>query len=90
MTHLSLEEAAEIANMIQMRRGRFPDEELETSVMMVLLNCGESSVRVGCTGSERWTGAKGELTPREGIPLCPNGHSLVEMGGGHRLALVPR
>ena len=90
MTPLSADTANDIANKIQKRQDRFSDEDFYTSIMVVLLNYGESSVRVGCTGSERWMGTKNELTPREGIPLCPNGHSLVEFGGGHRLALVSR
>jgi len=85
---LSVTEAAEIAALVEYRQGQFADESLHTSVMMAVLNYGDKFVGVRCIRGE-WSGVKGDLTPRDGVPLCPNGHVMIEISAGLRLALVP-
>lgn len=89
-THQSLTgpQAADIAEQFQHRRERFPDERTFDALMTVLLNFGDNLTPVACILGE-WSGTKGELPRSAGLPLCPNGHPLLETGDGYRLALVP-
>lgn len=87
--HISVHDVENIAQAIQTRQTKFTDENFVMSVGVVLMNYGDRYVKVSCVGSERWTGTKGELEPREGIPLCPNGHPLIETSQAPRLSLVP-
>jgi len=57
------------------------------SLMVVLVNYGDQHTRVECVGRE-WSGTKGDLPPRDGVPLCPNGHPMFEVGPFYRLGLV--
>jgi hypothetical protein len=57
------------------------------SIGVVLMNYGDPFVKVKCTNNE-WSGIKSDLTSRNGIPLCPNGHPLFEITRAPRLALV--
>ena len=57
------------------------------SVGVVLLNYGERYVDVTCIGGE-WSGTKAEVFRHVGVPLCPNGHPLIETSNAPRLALV--
>lgn len=83
--YLTVPDVEDIADRIQQRQHHF-NEDLTASVGVVLMNLGERYVRVECIGGE-WSGAKGDLTPRQGIPLCPNGHPLIETSTAPRLAL---
>jgi hypothetical protein len=75
-----------IAEAIQRRQAAF-DESFPMSVGVVLMNYGDRYVSVHCIGGE-WDGVKGDLAPTPGLPLCPNGHPLIETGGHSSLALV--
>lgn len=80
------EDVKRITEAIEFRQVNFGEDSL-TSVAVVLLNYGERYVRVHCLPGE-WSGTKGDLQPRRGIPLCPNGHPLLELGDAPRLALI--
>lgn len=84
---LGVADAQSIADRIIRRQGNF-SETLEMSIMVVLLNYGDHLTAVSCTAGE-WSGVKGDLFPRAGIPQCPNGHTLVEHRQQMRLGLVP-
>ena len=84
---LTVPQAADIAEQFQHRRERFPDERTFDALMTVLLNFGDNLTPVACILGE-WSGTKGELPRSAGLPLCPNGHPLLETGDGYRLALV--
>lgn len=85
--NLNAEDIEKISDSIQYRRDRFQEESFNMSVGVVLMNYGDRQVQVRCIGGE-WTGIKGDLTPRDGIPLCPEGHPLVETSTAPVLALV--
>lgn len=85
--YLGVKDVEEIALRLKRRAERFPDEEFTMSIGVVLLNYGERHVKVECMGRE-WAGTKGDLQPRNGVPLCPNGHPLLEVSRAPRLALV--
>jgi len=54
---------------------------------VILMNYGWRHVKVRCINGE-WAGEKGDLVPRDGVPLCPNGHVMVELSDAPRLALI--
>lgn len=83
---LSVQDVQKITASIRSRQERF-GEGLDMSVGVVLMNYGERHVRVKCIAGE-WSGTKGDLAPRDGVPLCPNGHPLLETSRAPRLALV--
>ena len=84
---LDVDDIQEISDKIKARQERFPNEDFLMSVGVVLMNYGEKHVVVRCvTGG--WTGTKGDLQPRDGVPLCPDGHPLFEITEAPRLALV--
>jgi hypothetical protein len=85
---LTLEQADQIAELIQYRQDNFEGEDLTTSILVVLLNYGDGATPVKCIQGE-FTGIKSDLPPGEGIPLCPAGHPLFETGPGMALGLVP-
>lgn len=87
---LTIEQAADIVEAFGSRRNRFPDEDWKDAMMVVLFNCGEQYTQVTCVGPESWTGTKSELLPREGVPLCPNGHPLMESMDKLQLGWVQR
>lgn len=84
---LSLQQAEQIADAVVYRREHYPTEPLQQAVMVVLLNFGDRYAPVSCMGPEQWTGQKEHLPITPGIPLCPNGHPLLE-GRGKALALM--
>jgi len=84
---LSIDEAQRIATAYFDRRNRWPGEDERMSLMVVLMNYGDQHTRVECVGRE-WSGTKGDLPPRDGVPLCPNGHPMFEVGPFYRLGLV--
>lgn len=83
---LGLDAVHRIASSIQQRQAQF-GEDFEMSVGVVLMNYGDHLVHVRCIAGE-WEGTKGDLTTRNGVPLCPNGHPLIETTRAPRLALV--
>ena len=88
MKALDVETAQRLARTYFDRRAKWNDEEDEmTSFMVAVLNFGDHLTAVHCLSGE-WSGTKADLTPRQGIPRCPNGHALLESGTQHRLALV--
>lgn len=87
MDTLTLDQAANLAETYFTRRKRFPDEDETTAFLVVVLNHGDGLTAVSCVGEE-WTGVKGDLVPRDGIPLCPNGHPLLESAERYRLGFV--
>ena len=75
---ISVETAHEIASSIHFRQGNYLDEDLITSVVVVLLNYGEQYREVRCTNGE-WSATKQEIpSSYRGIPTCPDGHPLFE------------
>lgn len=84
---LTVAQAQDIAIAINARQYRF-SEQLQMSVMTVLLNYGDRYTPVRCVRGE-WSGIKDDL-PRTGdIPHCPNGHVLFESNTGRKaLGLV--
>ena len=87
---LTLEMATDLAETVEYRQTQF-DEDLATSIKVVVLNYGDNRTRVGCIGKHRWTGTKADAmlhTPPGGIPICPSGHPLIEHGTRYRLGLV--
>ena len=85
---LGIEDGQAIYESFRSRRDRWTDEDEFTAVMVVLFNFGDHLTGVSCTAGE-WSGVKGDLAHREGIPLCPNGHPLFESPHRWRLGLVP-
>ena len=92
---LGRDEIQEIIESIQWRQDHFTNEELATSIGVVVANYGSGYIEVACFNGE-WQGTKNtlrELRRREnpipaGIPACPNGHPLIEISAGKTLALV--
>lgn len=85
---LTVEEATDLANSYFDRRKRFPEEEDHVSFFVVVFNFGDHLTPVRCTKGE-WKGLKKDLPKREGLPLCPNGHPLLESRNQVRLGLIP-
>ena len=84
---LKVQEAEGIAAAILWRQEHWEGESLRQSIMVVLFNYGGKYTKVECVAGE-WSGIKGDLEPRNGVPHCPNGHVMFELDGGKRLALV--
>lgn len=74
---LSIEVVHDIVNAIEYRQLSFRNEDLRTSVAVVLLNYGEQYREVRCTNGE-WGGTKQEVSSSRGIPTCPDGHPMFE------------
>lgn len=85
--NLNAEDIQKITEAIEFRRQRFQEESFDMSVGVVLMNYGARFVEVVCLNRE-WSGVKGDLTPRDGVPLCPNGHPLFETSTAPVMALV--
>lgn len=84
---LGVADIQSITEKIMYRQEKFPGEQPHMSIGVVLMNYGDSLVQVECTQRE-WSGTKSQLTPRNGIPLCPNGHPLFELTRAPVIALV--
>lgn len=84
---LTVAEVQEIADRITRRQQRFTNEDFTMSVGVVLMNFGDRYVRVDCIAGE-WSGTKSDLARRDGIPLCPNGHPLLEVSEAPRLGWI--
>lgn len=84
----SVEDLDIILINLDARNEKFPNEDFRTALGVVLFNYGSGLVKVVCVGSEKWTATKADLPPRKGVPLCPNGHPLLEMSEAPKLALI--
>lgn len=88
--YLDIVDVKHIARKVQHRQQAF-HESLERALGVVLLNYGDSQVKVRCVNGE-WLGTKAEVVPRRGkgggIPLCEHGHPLLETSEAPRLALI--
>ena len=86
---LKMKDLQVIAEAVQDRLDRWENEELTTSICVVLANFGDHLTPVGCVKGE-WSGQKMDIPRREGfgVPLCPNGHVLLETGPPLRLGLI--
>lgn len=86
---LTVREIREIAEAVQDRLDRWENENLTTSICVVLANFGDHLTPVQCIKGE-WSGQKQDIPRREGfgVPLCPNGHLLIETGPLLRLGLI--
>ena len=77
----------EISEKILHRQYTF-NEDLQTSIGVVLLNYGDGEVRVQCIGKE-WRGTKADLKSQDSdILVCPSGHPLFETSVAPRLGLI--
>ena len=85
--NINSEDIAIITEMIEYRQEKFPDESFLMNVGVVLMNYGDRQVQVHCINGE-WRGVKADIQRRDGIPLCPNSHPLLETSNAPRLALV--
>lgn len=79
---ISMKQAHQIADAISIRQEKFK-EDLHSSLMVVLLNCGDQFTRVTCLHGE-WSGIKADLPATSYIPTCPNGHVLLEAKEGRK------
>lgn len=79
---LSIEDVEEILEAMEARHQNFPKEPFDMTLMLVLLNIGDRYSKVSCVDGE-WSGQKKDVnrSSGEGIPQCPNGHSLVQDSG---------
>ena len=77
---LTIADVEQIAGAIKTRRKNFPDEPLEMTVALVLLNIGDRYAPVQCIEQE-WTGLKQDIPKGEGVPKCPNGHVMTQGPG---------
>lgn len=79
---LTIEDIEEILEAVDARQANFPDEPRDMTFMLVMLNIGDRYSEVECVNGE-WTGIKKELKRRAdgGVPLCPNGHPLLQGPG---------
>jgi hypothetical protein len=83
---LGVADIDKIYTKIKVRQERF-HENLVMSLGVVLMNYGDSYVSLYCVGGE-WEGKKGDLVSNGRIPMCPNGHVLIETSDAPRLALI--
>ena len=86
-SELTVVQALRLSDAYFYRRERWADEDPRTSFLVAVLNYGDRLTAVACIGRE-WSGTKGDLQRQEGIPLCPNGHPLIEFGPRCRLGLI--
>lgn len=84
---INVDDIKSISEKIKYRQDTFLNEDFIMSVGVVLMNYGDKYVLVSCIKGE-WSGTKEELYPREGVPLCPNGHPLFEISTAPKLALI--
>lgn len=84
---LSLNDMMHIVDAFLVRKGRFQKDDA-TALMTVLANAGDGRTNVRCIAGE-WTGTKKQLPPSNGVPMCPNGHVLLEGDVRWRLGYIP-
>ena len=73
-----------IMEAVAQRRVNFPDEPPILSMASVLFNIGDRFAPVTCQELE-WEGYIQDVDKGEGVPRCPNGHTLVKKNPGLRL-----
>lgn len=83
---LDVNDIGEISESVKFRQEKFA-ENLTMSIGIVLMNYGDHLIKVRCVSGE-WEGNKSDLLSRDGIPLCPNGHPLVEISKAPFIALI--
>ena len=84
---LTLDDVTTIVEAIVKRHENFPDEDIQVTIGLVLCNIGDRFAIVECTNGE-WSGLKENIPPTDGVPQCPNGHSLFQ-GTGLKLGWLP-
>lgn len=79
---LTMADVEQIGGAIKKRQENFPDEPLEMTVALVLLNIGDRYAPVICL-EEEWQGLKQDIPKGDGVgvPKCPNGHVLTQGAG---------
>lgn len=80
---LTIAQAQDIANAVNARQHSYLNETLPTSIVVVLLNYGDRFTPVRCIRGE-WSGIKDDLPRSEAVPVCPNGHVLLESNTGRK------
>mgnify|MGYP001183627664 CR=1 FL=1 len=73
---LEVDDVEMILDAVAKRRENFPDEPAGLTFMLVLLNIGDRFAPVTCQEQE-WEGYIQDVPKGEGVPKCPNGHTLV-------------
>lgn len=84
---ITLDDVKTIVESIVQRHENFPDEDIRVTIGLVLCNIGDRFATIECTNGE-WSGLKSDIAPGEGVPQCPNGHSLYQ-GVGLKLGWLP-
>lgn len=84
--NLTVDDIAEIAELIKFRQEKF-GEPFDMSLGVVLFNYGDKRVKVRCVAGE-WEGTKGDLPRADGVPVCPQGHVMVELNGPVQIGLL--
>lgn len=84
---LNIEDIDMIFEAVRDRQDNFPNEPATVAFGLVLLNIGDRFTSVKCINGE-WEGLKMEIPKRDGIPLCPNGHVMVESNSRLRLGWI--
>lgn len=70
-----------IVEAIKRRQTNFPDEPLEMTVALILMNIGDRFTPLRCENKE-WRGLKKDLVVAEDTdPTCPNGHDIIKERG---------
>jgi hypothetical protein len=75
-----------VIDAVKKRRVNFPDEPIEMTLALILLNIGARFTPLECSGKE-WRGFKKDLFLGGGTLTCPNGHE-IEKGQGITLGWV--
>jgi hypothetical protein len=73
----------EIVEAVRRRQTKFPDEPLEQTLPLILMNIGDRYVPLRCEGKE-WRGYKKDILAKlkaGGDLTCPNGHALIKERG---------
>lgn len=83
---LNMEDIDMIMEAVHQRQTNFPNEDAVFSFGIVMLNIGNRFAVVTCLEQE-WQGLKKDIPKGEGVPKCPNGHTLME-GPGLKLGWI--
>lgn len=83
---LSPQDVNMIFQAIKERHEKFPDEPMQLTAVLVMLNVGDRFAPVSCV-EECWEGYLKDVPSGEGVPKCPEGHPLFKEPG-LRLAWV--
>jgi len=71
----------EIVEAVKRRQSKFPDEPLEQTLPLILMNIGDRYIPLRCEQKE-WRGYKKDILVKPGEdPTCPNGHALIKQRG---------